>query len=110
MVRMNYPRLYTCFISLLFTSYIASLALGSIQLMFSFIVNSEFAYIMVVAVVVLSAYIRKAVCIGNAFMYINTTYIKGGTIPPTKLIFISCVVIMVCINVLIIKFRRIDIL
>ena len=74
------------FLKLLLMSYITSLALGSLQLMVSFIINSEVGYMMVVMVVILSAYIRNALCIGNAFMYVNISYISGGIINPLQVV------------------------
>ena len=97
------------FLKLLLMSYITSLALGSLQLMVSFIINSEVGYMMVVMVVILSAYIRNALCIGNAFMYVNTSYISGGIINPLHIIVVSCLVIMISNIILIKKFKRIDI-
>lgn len=94
------------FLKLLLMSYITSLALGSLQLMVSFIINSEVGYMMVV---ILSAYIRNALCIGNAFMYVNTSYISGGIINPLHIIVVSCLVIMISNIILIKKFKRIDI-
>lgn len=97
------------FLKLLIMSYITSLALGSLQLMVSFIINSEVGYMMVVVVVILSAYIRNALCIGNAFMYVNTSYISGGIINPLHIIVVSCLVIMISNIILIKKFKQIDI-
>ena len=97
------------FLKLLLMSYITSLALGSLQLMVSFIIKSEVGYMMVVMVVILSAYIRNALCIGNAFMYVNTSYISGGIINPLHIIVVSCLVIMISNIILIKKFKRIDI-
>ncbi len=77
--------------------------------MVSFIINSEVGYMMVVMVVILSAYIRNALCIGNAFMYVNTSYISGGIINPLHIIVVSCLVIMISNIILIKKFKRIDI-
>ena len=77
--------------------------------MVSFIINSEVGYMMVVMVVILSAYIRNALCIGNAFMYVNTSYISGGIINPLQIIVVSCLVIMISNIILIKKFKRIDI-
>lgn len=57
------------FLKLLLMSYITSLALGSLQLMVSFIINSEVGYMMVVMVVILSAYIR------NCFVHRQCFYV-----------------------------------
>ena len=81
----------------------------SIQLMVSFIINSEVGYMMIVVVIILSAYIRNALCIGNAFMYVNISYISGGIINPLHIIAVSCLVCMISNIILIKKFRRIDI-
>lgn len=65
---------------------------------------------MIVVVVILSAYIRNALCIGNAFMYVNISYISGGIINPLHIIAVSCLVCMISNIILIKKFRRIDII
>ena len=77
--------------------------------MVSFIINSEVGYMMIVVVIILSAYIRNALCIGNAFMYVNISYISGGIINPLHIIAVSCLVCMISNIILIKKFRRIDI-
>lgn len=98
------------FLKLFLMSYITSLALGNLQLMLSFGINSECGYMMIIIIIILSAYIRKPLCIGNAFMYVNTTYVSGGIINSMYITVTSCFIILLCNLVLIKRFKKIDIM
>ncbi len=64
----------------------------------------------IIIIIILSAYIRVPLCIGNAFMYINITYVSGGIINLVYIVIISCFIILLSDFVLIKRFKNADIM
>lgn len=78
--------------------------------MVSFMAGSELGYMLVIGIVIISAYVRNEICIGNAFMYINTTYSSVGVIRPMYIVIASFTVLVSSCAILLRKFSKIDIL
>lgn len=90
--------------------YIIQICIAIIQISLELLFNPMISYIIVMAVIIMSAYYRKFIFIGNGFMIINNECIQGGCLDGINMAMFSIACALVIAFISYMKFRKIDIL